>query len=77
MSNISITAPLVDGSLMPYVDISESCRSACQLITGDDLRPPAQRVVITVTTDAGRVVELTIPNSETGVVRVTLDGASI
>ena len=77
MSNISITAPLVNGDLMPYADVGESCRTVCELITGDDLRPSAHRVVITVTTSTGHVVELVIPNSDDAVARVSVDGTTV
>ncbi len=77
MSNISISASLVDGGLMPYVERGESCQDACTLITGDDLRPAAQAITIRVTTSSGRLVEVSIPNTDTGGARVTVDGDAI
>lgn len=77
MANLKIEAPLVDGSLMPYIAEENSCKEAVTYICGDDLRPPAQSVKITVTTEAGRVVLITIPNDSGSSVRVTLDGIVI
>jgi hypothetical protein len=74
MSNISIDAPLVDGSLMPYVSKGESCLQAVELITGDDLRPPARSVVIEIQTASGKVVRMTIPNDADGRAVVDIDG---
>lgn len=70
MSNISISASLVNGDLAPFVDEGATCRNACTFVTGDDLRPPAQVVTIRVTTFSGRVVAVSIPNSDTGGARV-------
>ena len=56
MSNVTIAAPLVDGSLMPYIEEGDSCKAAVELVTGDDLRPPARNLNITVQTKAGKTV---------------------
>ena len=77
MANLRIEAPLVDGSLMPYIGEGASCKDAVTYMCGDDLRPPAQCVKITVVTQAGKVLLLTIPNDSNSSVRVTLDGAVI
>jgi len=74
MSNISISAPLVDGSLMPYINKGDSCLQAVELLTGDDLRPPASRVVIEIVTDSGKTVQVIIPNSNAGNAIVTVNG---
>jgi len=72
MSNVSICAPLIDGSLMPYINEGESCKSAVELITGDDLRPPAKSVTITVKTKSGKIVNIIIPNeaNSTAIVKI-------
>lgn len=75
MSNISISAALADGGLLPYVE-DGTCRDACRLIT-DSLRPPVASVTITVTMGDGRVVEVAIPNSDNGVASVTVEGKAI
>jgi hypothetical protein len=75
MSNISISAQLGDGSLMPFIE-NGTCRDACRLIT-DSRRPPVQQVQIVLKTGAGRVVEVTVPNSDAGVAQVTVDGKTV
>lgn len=62
MSNLTIEAPLVNGSLMPFFDEGEACKHAVTFITGDDLRPPPRSVNIIVKTDSGKLVKLVIPN---------------
>jgi hypothetical protein len=74
MSNISIGASLVDGSAMTYVAQGSSCAEAAEIITGDDLRPPARNVVIEVTTESGRVVQVVIPNDVRSTAIVRIDG---
>lgn len=63
MSNVDIVAPLIDGGLMPYTEYGDACKYAVELITGDDLRPPARNVTITVKTKSGKTVKVIIPNS--------------
>jgi hypothetical protein len=77
MSNIIIGAPLVDGSHMPFIDEHSSCEATCELIAGDDLRPPPLGVAIMIKTPTGKAVKVWIPNSETGFVSVTIDGETI
>lgn len=77
MSNLKIEASMVDGSQMPYIELGESCETAVELITGDDLRPPARSLKITVHTKAGKTVIVTIPNDASGYARVRIDGEEI
>ena len=77
MSNISIEASLVDGSAMTYVARGDSCAEAAEIITGDDLRPPARYVAIEVTTESGKTVRVVIPNSATGTAIVQIDGGPL
>jgi hypothetical protein len=77
MSNIIIAAPLVNGDLMPYLEEGESCKAAVQLVTGDDLRPPARSLTITVHTKDGKTVVVTIPNDSVGRAKVRVDGVEI
>lgn len=77
MSNLIIDASLVDGGLMPYIDKGDSCKAAVELITGDDLRPPAVNLRITVHTKEGTTVVVTIPNNASGYARVLIDGAEV
>ncbi len=77
MSNLKIDAPLVDGSLMQYIDESDSCKTAFELIAGDDLRPPGRVLRITVQTKAVKTVIVTIPNDASGYATVRVDGDEI
>lgn len=77
MANISIDAPLVNGSLMPYIEEGMPCKAAVELITGDDLRPPARNVTISVLTASGKRVQLFIPNSANDSAIVRIDGEVI
>jgi hypothetical protein len=74
MSNISIEASLVDGSAMTYVAQGDSCAEAAEIITGDDLRPPARHVVIEVRTETGKTVRVVIPNDVRSNAIVQIDG---
>jgi len=77
MSNISIEAPLVDGSLMPYISKDDSCLQAVELIVGDDLRPPPRHVIIEILTASGKTVRVIVPNSGTDTAIVTIDGERV
>ncbi|MEA9976280.1 MULTISPECIES: hypothetical protein [unclassified Pseudomonas] len=77
MSNIMVSAPLVNGDLWDPFDEGVSCELIVELICGDDLRPPPSSVVIKVTTELGKVVELWIPNSDSGKVSVRIDGGKV
>ena len=73
MSNLTIEAPLVDGSLMPFFDDGEACKHAVTFIAGDDLRPSPRSINITVKTESGKLVKLVIPNDLTNAI-VMIDG---
>ena len=73
MSNLTIEAPLVDGSLMPFFDDGEACKHAVTFIAGDDLRPPPRSINFTVKTKSGKLVKLVIPNDLTNAI-VMIDG---
>ena len=73
MANITISAPLVDGSLMPYVTEDDSCREAVLFVCGDDLRPPPRCVKIEVKTESGKLIEIYIPNEVNSMVSVKVD----
>lgn len=60
--SIKVTAPLVDGDLWGPLGERASGEDIVELICGDDLRPPPTSVVITVTTESGKRVEVRIPN---------------
>ncbi|MEE4895724.1 hypothetical protein V2K17_17310 [Pseudomonas alliivorans] len=75
--SIKISAPLVNGDLWDPLDESASGEDAVLLICGDDMRPPPKSIVITVTTDSGKHVEVRIPNSDSGKASVRIDGESI
>lgn len=74
MTKITISALLVDGSSMPYINEMNSCKEIVQFICGDDLSPPAQQVRISIATESGKLVEISIPNGHNTSARVTIDG---
>lgn len=75
--SVKVTAPLVNGDLWDPLDESASGKNVVELICGDDLRPPPISVVITVTTESGKRVEVWIPNSGSGKASVRIDGKSV
>jgi hypothetical protein len=77
MTIIMLAAPLVDGGLWDPLDEDATCGDVVELICGDDLRPPPTSVVIKVTTESGKLVELWIPNSDSGKVSVRIDGEKV
>ncbi|AIN60190.1 hypothetical protein N7592_09860 [Pseudomonas juntendi] len=77
MSKISVAAPLVNGDLWDPLGQDASCEDVVTLICGDDLRPPPNSVVIKLTTDSGKQVEVWIPNSDSGTASVRVDGKTI
>jgi hypothetical protein len=77
LANLRIEAPLVEGSLVPYIDESDSCARAVEIFCGDDLRPPPRSLKILVVTEEGKEVVVTIPNDRNGQARVTVDGAPL
>jgi hypothetical protein len=77
MANITIAAPLVDGSLMPYISENDSCKETVLFICGDDLRPDPRNVKISVKTESGKLLEISIPNDTNAFARVAIDGVTI
>ncbi|WP_086010479.1 hypothetical protein [Uliginosibacterium gangwonense] len=77
MANITLSAPLVDGSLMPYIGENHSCEEIVSFVCSDDCGPPPQSVLITVKTESGKLVEISIPNETDAIARVTVDGKAI
>lgn len=77
MANIIITAPLVDGSLKPYISENDSCKETVLFICGDDLRPPPRNVKILVKTESGKLIEILIPNDSNSLASVAIDGTVI
>ncbi|WP_145534749.1 hypothetical protein [Yersinia alsatica] len=77
MGNVTIKAPLVDGSLMDYVDETDSSDEVVIILTGDDLRPPAVGIKITVRTESGKKVEIYIPNNSQEMASVSIDNLII
>ncbi|QXH68625.1 hypothetical protein [Pseudomonas asgharzadehiana] len=75
--SIKVTAPLVNGNLWDPLGERASGAEIVELICGDDLRPPPTSVVITITTESGKRVEVRIPNSDTGNASVRIDGKSV
>lgn len=77
MSNIKVTAPLVNGDLWDPYDDGVPCDELVRMFCGDDLRPPPTSVAIKITTDSGKVIELWIPNTEGGKASVRIDGKAL
>lgn len=75
--SIKVTAPLVNGDLWDPLDENASGEDVVGLICGDDLRPPPTSVVIKIATESGKLVELWIPNSNTGTTTVRIDGKTV
>ncbi len=75
--SIKVTAPLVNGDLWDPLNDKSSGEDVVELICGDDLRPPPTSVVITVTTESGKRVEVWIPNSGSGKASVRIDGKTV
>ncbi|MBY8931240.1 hypothetical protein J1G34_19565 [Pseudomonas sp. Wu6] len=75
--SIKVTAPLVNGDLWDPLNDKSSGEDVVELICGDDLRPPPTSVVITVTTESGKRVEVWIPNSGSGKASVRIDGKMV
>lgn len=75
--SIKISAPLVNGDLWDPIGDNASGEEAVLLVCGDDMRPPPTSVVVKVTTESGKVVEIWIPNSDSGNAHVRIDGKSI
>lgn len=73
MSNLSITAPLVNSDEASYIIQGESCASAVEFICGDDTGPQVRQVVIEVKTESGKTVRVVIPKSRQDAV-VYIDG---
>jgi hypothetical protein len=62
---------------MPYIEKGESCKTAVEFVTADDLRPPARSLNITIRTKSGKTVIVTIPNDAPGYARVRIDGEEV
>ena len=77
MSNIRLEATLVDGSAINYIDANKSGKNFIELITGDDIAPPVQRLEINIITKSGKSIVVIIPNSDTSDVIVRIDGTTI
>lgn len=77
MGNVTIAAPLVDGSQMTYITDDDSCKAAVEFVTGDDLRPPARSLNLTIQTKSGKTVEVIIPNDGKGTALVRIDGVEV
>ncbi|NWC24030.1 hypothetical protein HX787_30545 [Pseudomonas tolaasii] len=75
--SIKVTAPLVNGDLWDPLAENATGEGVVALICGDDLRPPPTSVVVTVTTESGKLIEVRIPNSGSGNASVRIDGKSV
>lgn len=76
MSEIEITASLVDGSVQDFLEPGQTAADLIKLIVGDDCRPPVRRLSIKITTEKGAVVEIEVPNGPSPV-SVSVDSHEI
>jgi hypothetical protein len=77
MSNVDVYLPAVDGSAYWPVAEGDSCKEAVHVLFTDDFAAPPHRLVIKVTTETGKVVEVSIPYDDTGKATVRIDGESV
>lgn len=77
MSNIDVYLPAVDGSAYQPVTRGDSCKEAVHALFTDDFAAPPHRLVIKVTTETGKVVEVSIPYADNGTASVRIDGESV
>ena len=77
MSNVTIEARLKGGQLAPFIDEGESCANVVELITGDDCRPPAISVCISIKTSSGKKIDICFPNEHNALAKVKIDGDEI
>lgn len=61
MSNLEIDAPLLNGCLIRYHEKGESGRKAVEMLIGKDFREPPRSLTLSVHTQSGKLVHLTIP----------------
>lgn len=77
MSNIEVYLPAVDGSAYWPVAKGDSCRDAVHVLFTDDFAAPPHSLVIKVSTGTGKVVEVSIPYSDSGQASVRIDGKTV
>lgn len=76
MAGIEITASLVDGSALDFLETGQKAEDLVKLIAGDDCNPPVKWLSIKITTEKGAVVEIEVPNRPSSV-SVSVDGREI
>lgn len=62
MSNLDVSAPLVNGDLYLMHERGQECHLFVKNFLGDDLRPPPRSIVFELITESGHKVKLVIPN---------------
>ncbi|WP_341959730.1 hypothetical protein [Pseudomonas sp. RC10] len=77
MANVEVYLPAVDGSAYWPISKDDSCKEAVHVLFTDDLAAPPHRLVIEVTTESGKKVEVSIPYSHTGNASVRINGESV
>ena len=77
MSNIEVYVPAVDGSAYLLHEKGESCKSAIHTLSSDDFAAPPTRMVIEVTTESGKFVQINIPYNDSSKASVQIDGELI
>jgi hypothetical protein len=71
MTNFSLIATLADGAKLDHY--FSDCRDLLNWLAGYDIAPDITSAEIIVTTDDGKTVHITIPNSHGTAVRADVD----
>lgn len=77
MSNIEVYVPAADGSAYFLHEKGESCKNAIHTLFSDDFAAPPTRMVIEITTETGKIVQVNIPYNDFSKASVHVDGESI
>ncbi|MBI6635147.1 hypothetical protein YA0871_21025 [Pseudomonas paralactis] len=76
MSNAEIYLSDKSGAQWKYLEKDQPCSEGIKEVMGDSYGPEIRRMIIEVTTEGGKKVKVTIPNSD-GDATVEVDGKYI
>jgi len=77
MSNIQVYLPAKDGSAYWPVSTGDSCKEAVHVLFTDDFAAPPHRLVIEITTESGKKVEVSVPYADDAQASVRIDGTDV
>ena len=77
MSNIEVSLPCVDGSMLFPHEYGESCKLAVHTLYSDDYAAAPRSLNIEVKTESGKIVKVVIPYSHEEHTTVIIDGEII